>query len=92
MMRNKKLQKIIGVVLTCLTVLTVYFAIRASSSGQKLITLEDKALKLQQENQELNSQILDSTSLSQVGKLATAMGMDKPQKFVYMNGTGVAMR
>ncbi len=91
-MRNKKLQKIIGGVLVCLTIATVFFAIKASAEGQTLITLEEKAQTLQTENQELNSEIVNSTSLSQIGKEAQAMGMIQPEKYAYMKGTGVAMR
>ena len=91
-MKNKKLQRIIGIVLTTLTIVTVFFAIKASAEGQTLIDLENKAANLQAENDQINSEIVNSTSLSAIGKEAQATGMISPQKYAYMKGTGVAMR
>ncbi len=89
---KKNFKNLIILIIGILVVATVFFAIKASAEGQTLITLEDKAQALVAQNQELNSEIVNSTSLSQIAKAAQAMGMVQPEKYAYMKGTGVAMR
>ena len=92
MEKKRKIQILVSLVLTCLLVTTIFFAVKASTKGQTLITLENKAANLQDVNQELKQEIVGSTSLSQIGKAAETMGMTAPEKFFYMDRTGVALR
>jgi hypothetical protein len=75
-----------------LIVLTVFFAIKASSQGANLVDLEEESSRLVQENQELKDKIVKSTSLSQIAKQAENMGMVKPENYVYMSNQGIALR
>jgi len=91
-MKNKKIQFIVCGVVTLLLIATVGTAVAASAEGARLIELENKAADLSEQNKELNDEIVNSSSLMQIGKVAAASGLTQPDHFVYMNGTGVAMR
>ncbi len=91
-MKNKKIQIIIAGMLTCLVVMTIFLATKSSAEGVKLIALENESAKLMSENHELNDRIISSTSLSAINKEASSKGMIKPENFLYINGTGIAMR
>ncbi len=91
-MKNKKLQIILGSLLSFLIVITVFLATRASAEGVKLTVLENESTVLLEKNQELNDKIISSTSLSEVSKVASGSGMIKPENFLYITGNGIAMR
>ncbi len=92
MINKKRLSLIAGIVLTSLVIVTVFFAVKATVLGQKLVALENKAAELTEANQELGTQIVTSTSLSQIGRDAKNMGMANPTHFIYMTHDGVALR
>ena len=91
-MKNKKILTIISGMVTCLVVLTIFLATKASSQGMKLISLENEAMQLTEKNQELNDKIISTSSLMAVAKEASLSGMIKPENFLYITGNGIAMR
>ena len=84
--------KMMFIVISILLVVTIFFAIGASAKGANLAKLEDESAKLTAENQELQDQIVAKSSLSQIEKQAVALGMGKPEKYIYINGNGIALR
>src|SRR5258708_33116673 len=86
------MKNIIIVTLGVLLIATVFFAIEASAQGAILVSLENKAADLQSQNQELSDNLVAATSLSQINKEATNMGMARPEKFVYLTQQGIALR
>ncbi|CAN5307733.1 hypothetical protein BH10PAT1_BH10PAT1_4500 [soil metagenome] len=89
----KKHLKSIGIaVLSTLTIITIFFAVKASNEGSNLLQLEKQADELTQQNRELKDKIVNVSSLSQVSKMASSLGLDKPEKFVYISRQGIALR
>lgn len=91
-MKKTKIQIIVGSVLVCLVIATLYFAIKSTAEGGTLISLTDKEADLVGQNQELQAQIVSASSLSQISKTAQSLGMIVPEKYIYMGNQGVAMR
>lgn len=91
-MKNKRIKILVWGTISFLLVAAVFFAMKSSAQGVKLITLETKATTLESENQEIQSEIISDTSLSLIGKEAKTLGLDVPQKYVYLNRDGVALR
>ncbi len=87
-----KLQKIIIPILAILLVVTIVTAIKASSEGNTLVFLENKAADLEVQNRELKDKIVSSSSLTKIGENATSLGMSQPEKFIYMTREGLALR
>ncbi len=75
-----------------LFVATVFFAIKSSSQGASLLVLENKAIELEAQNQDIKDKIVGSTSLTKIEKNANDLGMVKPEKFIYLKHDGVALR
>ncbi len=87
-----KLPVFAGVIVFILFVATVFFAIKSSSQGANLVVLENKAVELEAQNQEIKDKIVASTSLTKIEKNADGLGMVKPEKFMYLKHDGVALR
>ena len=87
-----KISKVMIIVLGTLLVMTIFAAAKASAEGMTLISLETKHGELSEQNQELKRQLVTSASLSQVSKKADEIGMIKPEKFIYLTGSGIALR
>jgi len=64
-------------------VITVLFALEASSVGAKMIILENKEDLLLQENKELLDKMVSETSLSIISEKSQEMGFIKPTEIVY---------
>lgn len=79
-------------VIGVLIVAAVIFGVRAASLGTKLATLEEKERSLVQENQEIKKNLALYSSYTEVAKSAEKLGMEKPEKFVYLTSEGVALR
>lgn len=86
------MKNIIILILGILFVTTIFFGVKASSQGMALVTLNEKAQELTQQNHDLKDQIVSSTSLSQVAKQSDSLGLIKPEKYVYMTQQGIALR
>ena len=91
-MKSKKLQITLVSILVSLIIATLFFAVKTSAEGAKLITLENASRQLQEENQELNDRIISSSSLTEVTKEANKIGMIKAENYLYMTGQGIALR
>ena len=63
---------------------TVYFTIQVATSGSKLAQLERERMQLTKETQSLSSDLMQQTSLTQIGQRAEEMGFIKPDKIVYL--------
>lgn len=87
-----KLPVFAAVIVFVLFVATVFFAIKSSSQGANLVVLENKAVELEAQNQEIKDKIVASTSLTKIEKNANDLGMVKPEKFIYLKHDGVALR
>lgn len=87
-----KLPVLAVVIVFGLFVATVFFAIKSSSQGANLVVLENKAMELEAQNQEVKDKIVGSTSLTKIEKDANDLGMVKPEKFIYLKHDGVALR
>ncbi len=87
-----KLPVFAGIIVFVLFVATVFFAIKSSSQGANLVVLENKAVELEAQNQEIKDKIVASTSLTKIEKNADDLGMVKPEKFIYLKHDGVALR
>ncbi len=87
-----KIQKIILPIIGVLLIATIITGVKASSRGLELLSLEQKGANLRQENQELKDKIVSSSSLTKIEKDAEKLGMKKPEKFVYMTNSGIALR
>lgn len=70
--------------LALFVVAQIFFAIHISSSGAKLIEIENRKKELQRKNLEMSQNLVNSTSLSQVYKTADEMGFEKTQQAYYI--------
>lgn len=86
------MKKIIIPILTILLISTILVAVKATNEGSKLLTLEKRAAELEEENKELKNQIISKTSLTEIGKNADKLGLGKPEKFIYLTNSGIALR
>lgn len=87
-----KIKKFVIPVLALLLVATILTAVKASAQGGNLVALENKADSLKEQNKNLEDQIVAASSLTQIGKKAVTMGMASPEKFIYLNAQGLALR
>ena len=70
---------------------SVYLAIISSSSGSKLLFLEERRLALEERKQILTTELVAMTSLEEVSEKANSLDMQKPEKIIYLNeGESVA--
>ena len=72
--------------------MTILAGVKATNQSSKLLLLEKKAAELEEENRELKDKIITKTSLTQINNKAKDLGLDKPEKFIYMTNSGIALR
>lgn len=93
-MRKQNIQKsssfpkaILWVVAVVLTAACVWTTIEVSTSGVEInqLAIEEENLHTSQVN--LNRQLVQSTSLGQIGEKALALGFGKPMKTIYVGKT-----
>lgn len=64
---------------------TIFLTIEAATSGAKLANLEQKANLLARDNENLEQQLVTSSSLTDLGKKADELGFAKPQSVLYIS-------
>mgnify|MGYP006908235420 CR=1 FL=1 len=72
------------VLLGILGVVSVFLAIEIATSGAKLASLELEEKRLIRENEVLKSELVNASSLSQLGKGAEELGFSKPASILYI--------
>lgn len=71
--------------------LTVFIAVEQAAKGAELVYLENKGNKIIAENKELNSKLIMDSSLSKVADQASASGLTKPDKIMYLTNEAQAV-
>jgi cell division protein FtsL len=79
-------------VLLILLTAAILVGIKATDESNKLASLENKKSQLEQTNRDLKDKIIQSASLTQIGNSAKMIGLDRPEKFVYLTNDGIALR
>lgn len=79
-------------ILGALIVAAVFFGVKAASLGGQLAKLEAKENDIALANQEIKKNLALYSSYTEVSKQAEKLGMEKPEKFVYLTSEGVALR
>jgi len=95
---NKKI-KILGInipltVIASLSILagvTVFTAVEQAAKGAELVYLEAKLDKIAGDNKELASKLVMDSSLSKVSDQASASGLVKPDKIMYLSSEANAV-
>jgi len=90
-LKNKKTVNFIGFKVPYLifgagivfAILTVFMTIQTITSSAKLAFLENEELKLIKENEELNNNLIENSSLSALAKSSESLGFIKPSRLIY---------
>ncbi len=85
MKKNKKIQFVLVPTLALFVVAIVFFTIEVSTLGAQLAELENEETRLIKEKQELSVQLIDASSLSEIGEKAEDLGFKKPANIVYIS-------
>lgn len=85
MKKNKKIQFVLLPILTLFVVAIVFFTIEMSTLGAQLVELENEEAKLIKERQEFSVQLIDASSLSEIGEKAEDLGFKKPSSIIYIS-------
>ena len=64
---------------------TIFLTIESATSGAKLASLEQKVYTLTKENENIEQQVVNSSSLTDLGKKADELGFAKPQSVLYIS-------
>jgi hypothetical protein len=64
---------------------TVFFTIEVSTLGAQLAELEREETNLIKEKQDLSNQLVNSSSLSEMGEKAEDLGFKKPSEVIYIS-------
>jgi hypothetical protein len=72
-------------VVALFVVATVFFTIEVSTLGAQLAELEREEANLTKEKQNLSNQLINSSSLSEMGEKAEDLGFKKPSEVVYIS-------
>ncbi len=83
--RNSKLVYIVYFIVFLMLATQVFLSVQVSSLGSKIFTLEKKAGELSDRNKKLVSEIVSSSSLSQIEERSQGLGFAKPADVVYLN-------
>ena len=78
-------KNIVWFLMIIFVVIQVFFAIQTSSSGAVLTSLELTEKKLHTENQQLASDLVRFTSLTETEKQAERLEFYKPENTLYLN-------
>jgi len=87
MLKKNNLQYLIIVVLGVLLVATILVSLKAGNKGDKLVLLASEAQALQGENQDLKDNLVATSSLTRIAKVASASGMVVPENFLYISSS-----
>ena len=79
------------VFLSVFAAVTVFTAVEQAAKGAELVYLENKGNKIMAENKELSSKLIMDSSLSKVADEASASGLTKPDKIMYLSNEAQAV-
>lgn len=79
------------VLLSVFAATIVFTAVEQAAMGAELVYLERKGEKIIAENKELSSKLIMDSSLSKVSEEASASGMVKPDKIMYLTSEAQAV-
>ncbi len=82
---SKKKMTFLWMAIGLFIVVSIFFTIQTATSGAELSQLEHHQGQLSKENQELKSEIIRSSSLTDIGDSAEELGFIKPQKVFYIS-------
>lgn len=85
MKKNKKIQFVLLPILALFVVAIVFFTIEMSTLGAQLVELENEEAKLIKERQKISVQLIDASSLSEIGEKAEDLGFKKPSSIIYIS-------
>lgn len=85
MKKNKKIQFVLLPILALFVVAIVFFTIEMSTLGAQLVELENEEAKLIKERQKISVQLIDASSLSEIGEKAEDLGFKKPSNIIYIS-------
>lgn len=77
--------------LSAFAAVTVFTAVEQAAKGAELIYLEKKGDGLIAENSELSSKLIMDSSLSKVADEASASGLAKPDKIMYLTNEAMVV-
>lgn len=80
-----KAQKIIISIIGILIVVTIIVAMKATSEGAALVSLEKKSAELELQNSALKEKVVNGMSLTKIGEDAEKLGFQKPETITYLN-------
>lgn len=89
--RNNKPSKVskktlfVGLLTLLFLVGIVFSTIQSAAFGANLVDYEKQARMISEENEELSKKIINSLSLSEIGKSAEELGFIKPDKILYLS-------
>jgi len=72
-------------------IIEIWTVNRLSTYGQKISNIEQSKTELTLENQILQDEIAQKSSLSEVEKYATTLGFDSDPKIQYLQNQGLAL-
>lgn len=72
------------VLMSLFAAVTVFTAVEQAAKGAELVYLEKKSEAVEAENKELVSKLVADSSLSKVSDEASASGLTKPDKIMYL--------
>lgn len=79
-----KITSFLLVILGILVIATVVLTIETSASGAEMAMLESEEELLKKENKMLKAEIIESTSLSKISKIAQERQLKKATKIIYI--------
>jgi len=65
--------------------LHVYFAVQTSSMGAKIALYEQEAVRIENENKDLSSKLIDTMSLTKLSEKSEEMGFSKIDTTYYLS-------
>lgn len=72
------------ILISAFAAVTVFTAVEQAAKGAELVYLENRGDQIASDNQDLSSKLIMDSSLSKVADQASASGMIKPDKIVYL--------
>lgn len=84
-LKNRNLNIVFICALGVLVIISILVTIGAGSKGAEIAYLNTEIQKVSEENESMNSEILNKSSLSEITTLSEGLGLTKPKNVVYLN-------
>lgn len=89
-MRNLRIVKIMGVFLIIVFILEIWMVNRLSTYGTKIEQLQEAEVNLKLENQILENQIAQNSSLAQIEERSSLLGFGNTKNLEYIKSPALA--